>query len=331
MRSLVCAQCHVEYYFKGKGNYLTFPWDKGTTPEKIEEYFDEGRTFADFTNAVSKTRNHQDPPSRLRALQHGHPRLSQRGLRRLPHALSHGRRREVHRPPPAKPAAQHRQFVRRLPPLERAGDSHAAWSRSRTRSARPAAGRKTPWPRPIWTWPRRWRPGRRTTNWPRPAEQIRHAQLRWDYIAAIQRHGFSFARRGLADPRRGGRSGRPGAIGLCPHPRPARLHAAGCVSGLQHEGEGPGAGQTVCVGEAAEVVIRGREKRPRVDCSKQGGPSLAGPTNTPIVPSFSGSFVRKLLPHPLPKTSNQRQLANSSDLASQFFHLFQRKPRKCEA
>ena len=30
MRSLVCAQCHVEYYFKGKEEkYLTFPWDKG--------------------------------------------------------------------------------------------------------------------------------------------------------------------------------------------------------------------------------------------------------------------------------------------------------------
>jgi len=56
MRSLVCAQCHVEYYFKGQGNYLTFPWDKGTTPEKIEQYFDEA-DFADFTNPVSKTRN----------------------------------------------------------------------------------------------------------------------------------------------------------------------------------------------------------------------------------------------------------------------------------
>ena len=31
MRSLVCAQCHVEYYFKGDGKYLTFPWDKGFT------------------------------------------------------------------------------------------------------------------------------------------------------------------------------------------------------------------------------------------------------------------------------------------------------------
>jgi nitrite reductase (cytochrome c-552) len=40
MRTLVCAQCHVEYYFKGKGNYLTFPWDKGTTPEEMEQYYD---------------------------------------------------------------------------------------------------------------------------------------------------------------------------------------------------------------------------------------------------------------------------------------------------
>ena len=45
MRTLVCAQCHVEYYFKNqtaekKDNYLTFPWDKGMTPEKMEEYYD---------------------------------------------------------------------------------------------------------------------------------------------------------------------------------------------------------------------------------------------------------------------------------------------------
>ena len=36
MRSLVCAQCHVEYYFKGDGKYLTFPWDKGSTVEDME-------------------------------------------------------------------------------------------------------------------------------------------------------------------------------------------------------------------------------------------------------------------------------------------------------
>jgi nitrite reductase (cytochrome c-552) len=55
MRTLVCAQCHVEYYFKGNGNYLTFPWDKGTTPEQMEQYFDEA-DFADFTNAISKAK-----------------------------------------------------------------------------------------------------------------------------------------------------------------------------------------------------------------------------------------------------------------------------------
>jgi nitrite reductase (cytochrome c-552) len=54
MRTLVCAQCHVEYYFKGPGNYLTFPWDKGTTPEQIEAYYDESK-FSDWTHAISKT------------------------------------------------------------------------------------------------------------------------------------------------------------------------------------------------------------------------------------------------------------------------------------
>jgi nitrite reductase (cytochrome c-552) len=55
MRTLVCAQCHVEYYFKGKGNYLTFPWDRGTTPEQMEQYFDEAH-FADWTHAISKAK-----------------------------------------------------------------------------------------------------------------------------------------------------------------------------------------------------------------------------------------------------------------------------------
>jgi len=41
MRSLVCANCHVEYYFKGDGKYLTFPWDKGTKVEEIISYYEE--------------------------------------------------------------------------------------------------------------------------------------------------------------------------------------------------------------------------------------------------------------------------------------------------
>ncbi len=53
MRSLVCAQCHVEYYFKGDGKYLTFPWDKGMTVEDIERYYDEAQ-FTDYVHALSK-------------------------------------------------------------------------------------------------------------------------------------------------------------------------------------------------------------------------------------------------------------------------------------
>lgn len=53
MRSLVCAQCHVEYYFKGDGKYLTFPWDKGTTVEDMERYYDE-LNYADYTHKLSR-------------------------------------------------------------------------------------------------------------------------------------------------------------------------------------------------------------------------------------------------------------------------------------
>jgi nitrite reductase (cytochrome c-552) len=35
MRTFVCAQCHVTYYFKGPEKRLTFPWDKGLKIENI--------------------------------------------------------------------------------------------------------------------------------------------------------------------------------------------------------------------------------------------------------------------------------------------------------
>lgn len=54
MRSLVCAQCHVEYYFKGDNKYLTFPWDKGLTVEDMEKYYDEVN-HVDFIHALSRT------------------------------------------------------------------------------------------------------------------------------------------------------------------------------------------------------------------------------------------------------------------------------------
>jgi nitrite reductase (cytochrome c-552) len=57
MRSLTCAQCHVEYYFdksKYEGvSYLVFPWDKGLSMEDMEAYYDE-IGFTDWTHAISK-------------------------------------------------------------------------------------------------------------------------------------------------------------------------------------------------------------------------------------------------------------------------------------
>lgn len=56
MRSLVCAQCHVEYYFKGKKeNYLTFPWDKGLKIEDFEKYYEQSG-HVDWTHAISGAR-----------------------------------------------------------------------------------------------------------------------------------------------------------------------------------------------------------------------------------------------------------------------------------
>lgn len=52
MRSMVCAQCHVEYYFKGEGKLVTYPWHKGLKMEQIEAYYDEVG-FKDWAHANS--------------------------------------------------------------------------------------------------------------------------------------------------------------------------------------------------------------------------------------------------------------------------------------
>ena len=52
MRSLVCANCHVEYYFEGEGKFLTLPWDKGTNIEQISAYYEEDG-FTDWTHPDS--------------------------------------------------------------------------------------------------------------------------------------------------------------------------------------------------------------------------------------------------------------------------------------
>ncbi len=54
MRTVVCANCHVEYYFKGDGKYLTFPWEQGTDIDSILAYY-EVANFKDWEYPDAKT------------------------------------------------------------------------------------------------------------------------------------------------------------------------------------------------------------------------------------------------------------------------------------
>jgi nitrite reductase (cytochrome c-552) len=41
LRTLVCAQCHVEYYFKGDDKRLVFPWHNGLRADDMFAYYDQ--------------------------------------------------------------------------------------------------------------------------------------------------------------------------------------------------------------------------------------------------------------------------------------------------
>jgi nitrite reductase (cytochrome c-552) len=55
LRSLVCAQCHVEYYFRGEGKLLTYPWHRGLKVDQIEAYYDD-QDYSDWTHVESGAR-----------------------------------------------------------------------------------------------------------------------------------------------------------------------------------------------------------------------------------------------------------------------------------
>jgi nitrite reductase (cytochrome c-552) len=50
MRTYVCGQCHVEYYFKGKEKRLTYPWHNGLRADQILEYYETQTDHADWTH-----------------------------------------------------------------------------------------------------------------------------------------------------------------------------------------------------------------------------------------------------------------------------------------
>jgi nitrite reductase (cytochrome c-552) len=53
MRTYVCAQCHVEYYFDPDNNRaVRYPWDQGIRVEEVEAYYD-AIGFSDWTHGAT--------------------------------------------------------------------------------------------------------------------------------------------------------------------------------------------------------------------------------------------------------------------------------------
>jgi len=54
MRTLVCAQCHVTYYFQPGTKKVTFPWDNGVSAQEILSYYDE-KNFTEWVHPIAGT------------------------------------------------------------------------------------------------------------------------------------------------------------------------------------------------------------------------------------------------------------------------------------
>lgn len=61
MRSYVCGQCHVEYYFQKDSKVVTYPWANGLEPNQIDVYYDK-MNFSDW--------EHPDSKAKMRKVQH---------------------------------------------------------------------------------------------------------------------------------------------------------------------------------------------------------------------------------------------------------------------
>ncbi|OHB54836.1 MAG: nitrite reductase [Planctomycetes bacterium GWF2_50_10] len=71
MRSFVCGQCHVEYYFKGSGKLVTYAWANGLKAQQVEKYYDDAN-FSDWT--------HPDTSAKLLKAQHPEFELWNQGI-----------------------------------------------------------------------------------------------------------------------------------------------------------------------------------------------------------------------------------------------------------
>lgn len=71
MRTFVCAQCHVEYYFEGPNKKLTYPWKQGIKADEILAYYQENN-HVDWT--------HKDTGAQMLKAQHPEFELFSQGI-----------------------------------------------------------------------------------------------------------------------------------------------------------------------------------------------------------------------------------------------------------
>ena len=72
MRSFVCGQCHVEYYFQADSKLVTYPWHKGLKAEQIEAYYDQPQ-FKDQGGQTGRFSDWQHKTTAAKLLKAQHP------------------------------------------------------------------------------------------------------------------------------------------------------------------------------------------------------------------------------------------------------------------
>jgi len=89
MRTYVCGQCHVEYYFRGPDRRLVYPWARGLRVDDIYASY-EAERFRDWTHAETGAD----------VLKAQHPEFEMWNQRAVP-SMEYARARR--RPPPRVP------------------------------------------------------------------------------------------------------------------------------------------------------------------------------------------------------------------------------------
>lgn len=205
LRSLVCAQCHVEYYFRkdeqlGQKAYLVFPWDEGLGVEDMERYYD-AYGFADWTHPISG--------ARMVKMQHPDYELYTKGI----HAYRKVSCADCHMPYRTEGGQKFTDHHIRSPLLNISQSCAVChrWSETEIRARVESIQDKIAHGRAIaedalckahFDIAACMQAGAADDELAEPRRLVRRAQLRWDYVAAANGVGFHApqeAQRILAD------------------------------------------------------------------------------------------------------------------------------------